>query len=560
MRDRFRDGFVLLLLAALIGCLPELSVRQGRIAAGLAVVTVLLLSRGAVRPLHRHVFLAGVLFLAVQPFAVDPLRAVPLPSRALWVLAAVLALWTHMNVQSVSGKLAWRFSSLDVGVLGACGLVVLYSLGLLWYRSDASDVVPQILLQGVALSCGVLYLYLSRWRPDRPAFRIAALALSALLLAGFGGSEIRGRRLEAREGDLERAWSSRPPEPGEVDSLLEAVRVARPDAAGDVLARASRAALRHGRRVAAGDWAELALAEAPGSSLPWLARAELAAAQDEATEAREALSQVALLLPGAGGPPAGLAFLPRSTAIAVAIELLDADRPAGALEWLEASEGSRDGAARLLGAECRLRLGRADEAERTLAGLLEQSPENVEVLLAVTRARLAGGDREGAWRSLRRATAAGAPRPLVLPLAAALGPDDDPEAREARAALAAGIVIVARDEWPDRHPNGNFLDGSAEDRRVPLLVEPGRDYELAVEARGTPARGEAPRLRIEASGRRLAEVPVGGDWSTYRVRLAPGTAMTTIRLSFPNDFFDPAGADRNLVVGTVRLQDPSLLS
>jgi tetratricopeptide (TPR) repeat protein len=421
-------------------------------------------------------------------------------------------------------------------------------------------VVPQILLQGVALSCGVLYLYLSRWRPDRGAFRIAALSLSALLLAGFGGAEVRGRRLEAREGDLERAWTSRPPEPGEVDSLLAAIRVTRPDAAGDVLARASRAALRHGRQVAARDWAELALAEAPESGLPWLARAEVAAAQGETPEVRDALRRLVAFLPGAGGPPAGLAFLPRTTAIAVAIELLDAGRPAGALDWIEAAEGTPGGAARLLDAECRLRLGKPEEAERTLGDLLERSPENVEVLLAVTRARLARGDRQGAWRSLRRAAAAGAPRPLVLPLTAALGPPDDEEAGEARAALAAGIVIVARDEWPDRHPNGNFLDGSAEDRRVPLLLQPGRAYELLVEARGTAARGEAPRLRVEASGRRLAELPVGRDWATYRVRLTPGTAMTTVRLSFPNDFFDPAGADRNLVVGTVRLQDASLLS
>jgi tetratricopeptide (TPR) repeat protein len=552
--DRFRDAFVIGLLLTLALALGDVTLREGRVALGLAALVAAAVAASARRaaapgPLPRTGFLAAVLFLAVQPFAIDPADAAPVPARALLVLAAALALWAHLNVQSVSGRLAWKFSTLDAGVISACVFVLAASLGLLWVRADVALVVPQILLQGAAVGCGVLYLYLTRWRPDRPAFVAAGTVLAALLVASFALAEVRGRALAAERSRLDSAWAARSPEPGEVEAAVAAARRASPDQVGDLLAAAGRAALAGGRPAAAAEWIERARGAAPEAMLPWIATAELAASERDELLRLEAIARAAEL---AGGPPPGLP-LPAETARDLALDLLDRGRPAAAVAWLDAAGGPRRDLA-LLRAEAALALGEASDGRRRFGELLRSRPDDLEALLGVARARLGTGDKDGALAALERARGLGAPAALIVPLLAALGPPEDPQADRDRAALREGLVVVDRDGWPDRHPNGNFLTGSREDRRLPLLLAPGRDYEIEIEARGEPARGESPILRVEADGRNLADVTAGEAWARYRLRLTPPRSAVTLRITFPNDWFEPGGEDRNLVVGEVRLR------
>ena len=69
-------------------------------------------------------------------------------------------------------------------VLGACGLAVFGSLTLMWFRADTGQVPGLILIQAAALQLAVVYLYVTRWRPDRSTFVVAALVLAALLVLG----------------------------------------------------------------------------------------------------------------------------------------------------------------------------------------------------------------------------------------------------------------------------------------------------------------------------------------------------------------------------------------
>jgi len=189
LKDRAKDLFIGLLLAALGFTLPDLGRREGLVALGFAALLGLCAVAQTRRPAGpgapgRLIFLGAVLFLAMQPLAKPPHDLFALPARA-WVIPGVaLVLWGHMNIQSVSGKLTWRFSVPDYVVLGACGVAVFGSLALMWFRADTGQVPGLILIQAAALQLAVVYLYVTRWRPDRPTFVVAALVLAALLVLG----------------------------------------------------------------------------------------------------------------------------------------------------------------------------------------------------------------------------------------------------------------------------------------------------------------------------------------------------------------------------------------
>ena len=191
MMDRTRDAGIALLVLSTALARPDLGPAEGRVAlalvAGLILMAAGRLRRRETAAWERGIFLASVLFLLTRPFAAPQVSG-PLPARALTVLGVALVLWIHMNVQSVSGRWTWRFSRLDSSVLLGCGFVVLSSLGTLWARGDPGRVVPHVLLQGMAVTVGVAYLYVTRWRPGRPTFVGLVLLLVVLLMVSLWGT------------------------------------------------------------------------------------------------------------------------------------------------------------------------------------------------------------------------------------------------------------------------------------------------------------------------------------------------------------------------------------
>lgn len=87
-----------------------------------------------------------------------------------------------------------------------------------------------------------------------------------------------------------------------------------------------------------------------------------------------------------------------------------------------------------------------------------------------------------------------------------------------------------------------------------LLLVPGTEYVLSVEAKGQPARGIFPLLEVHLGAERLARLPVETtEWDVFTVPFAPVNDSSAVRLRFPNDFHVPGGEDRNLIVGRVSL-------
>ena len=82
---------------------------------------------------------------------------------------------------------------------------------------------------------------------------------------------------------------------------------------------------------------------------------------------------------------------------------------------------------------------------------------------------------------------------------------------------------------------------------------PGGPLILEIRARGVPAGGQWPRMIVELSDAKVADVEVNErEWRSYRVTVAPPPGSRPIRIRFPNDYINPAtGEDRNLVVDKV---------
>jgi len=561
MSDRPQGAGIALLIAAGALGIPDLGARAGLAAGALAIGlawAAATATRSPDSPVRRLLFLAGTLCLAVQPFSA-PLRAIErLPVRALTMLGVALALWVHLNVRSVSGRMRWSFSPADLGVLIACGLVMFTSLGLLWARSETREVIPAILAQGLAITAAVVYLYATRWRPDGPTFRSFGW-LAALVLAGAAGAcGLATVRLRADRLTAQARWAVASPDPAEVEELAARVQRLWPREVPAILAQAGRAALAQGRMREGTAWIETALAEHGPRTLAWAGALEIAEATGEARDAEAALLSCREAIAAGTLTPAVAAPVSAWLARALATDRLDAGRPAEAWAWIEAAVDGQDRLdLTLLRSETKLALGDAAAAEQIDRDLLRLQPGAVELLLALARARWAQGDAPGALAWVEDAAAAGAPEALTAPLLAALLRESGarPEAEERRAALAAGVEVVPRFGWKARHPNGNFLYTSREERRLPLLLAPGEAYRLAVEARGEPGGDAPPRLRVEAGDAAPLEFPLAGaEWTLLEVPLRPRGSALTVRFTFPNDYSVAGGADRNVVLGAVRIR------
>jgi tetratricopeptide (TPR) repeat protein len=79
---------------------------------------------------------------------------------------------------------------------------------------------------------------------------------------------------------------------------------------------------------------------------------------------------------------------------------------------------------------------------------------------------------------------------------------------------------------------------------------PGGPLIVEIQARGVPAGGQWPRMIVELSDHKVADIEVNErDWRPYRVSVAPPPGSRSIRIRFPNDYINPTtGEDRNLVV------------
>ncbi len=372
MTDRLRDVFVWTALGVLSLALPDLSIVEGRVALALAATlvlgaTALLIEGGVPGNFHRFLLLSAVLFLAVQPFAAPAAEIAPIPARVLILLGISLVFWVHMNIQSVSGKLTWKFSRLDVAVLGACGLTVLGSLGLLWYLGDAGQVVSQIVLQSMAITVAVLYLYFSRWQPARGGYLMAIGITVVVLLAGFWTAAARGVEFQRAWSKQQTAWRVRVPTEAEVGALVRSARLAAPTLEGRIVSEASLAATSRGAYPQARRWLESATRQDPQGRFPALAGLDLAGALGQIEAMEHSITQL-LSLQDLEGPMPGFPPLSSGAAIEALVGgLNETGRWAEALAWLHAPPA--DLAADTL---CRLQadslagLGRDEEAQARL--------------------------------------------------------------------------------------------------------------------------------------------------------------------------------------------------
>lgn len=90
---------------------------------------------------------------------------------------------------------------------------------------------------------------------------------------------------------------------------------------------------------------------------------------------------------------------------------------------------------------------------------------------------------------------------------------------------------------------------------------PGGPLMLEIMARGVPAGGQWPRMIVELSDHKVADIEVNErDWRTYRVSVAPPPGSRPVRIRFPNDYINPTtGEDRNLVVDKVSVIEEEIL-
>ncbi|MHC4592902.1 MAG: carbohydrate-binding domain-containing protein, partial [Planctomycetota bacterium] len=81
-------------------------------------------------------------------------------------------------------------------------------------------------------------------------------------------------------------------------------------------------------------------------------------------------------------------------------------------------------------------------------------------------------------------------------------------------------------------------------------------YEFTVTARGTPAQGEYPNVRMLLDGEVIGEQQLrGGGWQDLTFRAAAGEGVRRVAVAFTNDLWLPdKGEDRNLWVRRVRIR------
>lgn len=118
------------------------------------------------------------------------------------------------------------------------------------------------------------------------------------------------------------------------------------------------------------------------------------------------------------------------------------------------------------------------------------------------------------------------------------------DARQARIRTVGGAVADAWNLWSD---------GEVGDH---VAVAAGGAFTFAITARGTPARGEWPRMAVRVDGSPLAETNVAGDVATYEFPLRLAAGDHRIVAAFLNDATGPNGEDRNLYVLRLALRGP----
>lgn len=138
-------------------------------------------------------------------------------------------------------------------------------------------------------------------------------------------------------------------------------------------------------------------------------------------------------------------------------------------------------------------------------------------------------------------------------LEAGLGPVFDP------AEPARGVRLSERPQNGADLSRGGFMLYSngrvAGVCEVPVTGE----YELIVQAWGTPGGDEHPRLSLRVDGREVARFDVEARQAApvdYRVRVRLAAGRRGIAAHFINDFYQPNVADRNLAVESIDVAGP----
>ncbi len=144
------------------------------------------------------------------------------------------------------------------------------------------------------------------------------------------------------------------------------------------------------------------------------------------------------------------------------------------------------------------------------------------------------------------------------------------DAAERAIEIGLGPVVVVGDEPRNLHPlevsressplsaGGYFLTTNAEVTGVMDVPLTG-EYEVIVEAWGTPGGDELPRLSVRVDGREVGEFFVGaerGDVQACRVRVRLEAGARRISGAFTNDYWVPNVADRNMAIEAVSLSGP----
>jgi hypothetical protein len=83
----------------------------------------------------------------------------------------------------------------------------------------------------------------------------------------------------------------------------------------------------------------------------------------------------------------------------------------------------------------------------------------------------------------------------------------------------------------------------------PIKAPKTGGYELLIEAAGTKAADEYPKVAVSLDGKRLSTIQLTSDrWQYYTVQAQIAAGGHKLRLQFTNDYYKPP-EDRNLKLG-----------
>jgi len=118
---------------------------------------------------------------------------------------------------------------------------------------------------------------------------------------------------------------------------------------------------------------------------------------------------------------------------------------------------------------------------------------------------------------------------------------------------AEDMQPVGQIAWFRREPTGLYL-GSVGSVEGQVRCAKAGDYELSIVARGTPAAGEYPLIKVQLDGKDVGSVQLtGGGWQGYPLKVAFTEGDHKLTLTFANDLFQ-APEDRNLWLDKVEFR------